>query len=80
MSVWGAEVVRIDGQLMAAVKIQDDWTGSISLHLRKMYLDGNTYYCNVLKNRVNMTGKRAAYLQYEDRCKDALEWYAKTRF
>lgn len=80
MRVWNIEAVRIDGQIMAAVKIQDEWTGNITLHVRKIYLDGNTYYTNVCKERVIMTEARRELLEYEDRCKTALEWYRTTKF
>lgn len=80
MGVWYCECVRIDGQIMAAVKMQDDWTGSITLHLRKIYLDGNTYYTNVQRNRINVTAARERLIEQEGRVRDALEWYHKTKF
>lgn len=80
MGVWYCECVRIDGQIMAAVKMQDDWTGSITLHLRKIYLDGNTYYTNVQRNRINVTSARERLIEHEGRVRDALEWYHKTKF
>lgn len=80
MGLWNVECVRIDGQIMAAVKMQDDYTGNITLHVRKIYLDGNTYYTNVCKNRIVMTDARARLIEYEGRCRDALEWYNKTKF
>lgn len=80
MGVWYCECVRIDGQIMAAVKMQDDWTGAITLHLRKIYLDGNTYYTNVQRNRINVTAARERLIEQEGRIKDALDWYHKTKF
>lgn len=80
MGVWSVECVRIDGEVMAAVKMQDDWTGNIKLHVRKIYLDGDTYYTNVRNERVVMTEARRKLLEYEDRCKTALEWYRQTKF
>ncbi len=80
MGVWYCECVRIDGQIMAAVKMQDDWTGSITLHLRKIYLDGHTYYTNVQRTRINVTAARERLIEQEGRIRDALEWYHKTKF
>ncbi len=80
MGVWHCECVRIDGQLMVAVKMQDDWTGRITLHLRRIHLDGDTYYTNVQGNRINVTEARDRLIKYEDSCKTALEWYRQTKF
>lgn len=79
MGVWNVECVRIDGEIMAAVKMQDDWTGNITLHVRKIHLDGNTYYANVAGQRVNVTGDRYQMIDHENLCKTALEWYHKTK-
>lgn len=80
MSVWNVECVRIDGEVMAAVKIQDDWNGNITLHVRKIHLDGNFYYANVQGQRVDVTYARDLLIGYEDNCKMALDWYRKTKF
>lgn len=80
MGVWYKECVRIDGQVMAAVKIQDEWTGQIKLHVREVRLHGNRYYCNVLKEVVDMTEAHAQLMELESRQKKADEWYAKTKF
>lgn len=80
MGVWTRECVRIDGEVMAAVKMQDDWTGNITLHVRKIFLNGNTYYCNVQKQKINVTDAREQLLRWEDENKRAREWYNKTKF
>lgn len=80
MGVWNVECVKIDGEIMAAVKMQDDWTGHTTLHLRKLHLDGNQYYVNVQKVRINVTDCRDRLIDYEGRCRTALDWYNKTKF
>lgn len=80
MGVWTKECVRIDNEIMAAIRYQDDWSGRITLHVRKIHLDGNTYYCRVDGLRVDVTDAREKLIQYEDNCKNALEWYRQTKF
>lgn len=40
MSIWHKEVVRIDGELMAYVGVQDDYYGTIRYGLRNIHLTG----------------------------------------
>ena len=81
MSVWHCELVRVDGELMAAVRIQDDWTGIIRTNLRKIHLDPKTnhYWFSSEGQRVNVTEMREKFLREEDHIKEALKWYKDTR-
>lgn len=80
MSIWHKEVVRLEGTLKAYLRIQDDWTGQITEGLRNIRCDGDTYYCNVGKQRVILNQERELFLRYEDKVKTALDWYNKTKF
>lgn len=53
MSIWDTEIVRVDGELKAYVKVQNEIKGGITGCLRNIHLDGNRYYCRAdgRKNR-----------------------------
>lgn len=55
MGVYDVELVRLDGEIKAYVKIQNDYTGAIIGQLRKIYLDGNEYYIRADGRMVNVT-------------------------
>ena len=79
MSVYDVEAVRINGDIMAAVRIQDDWSGNIKLNVRRIFPDGNDYYCRCDGQRVKVTEQRRRLLDYEDKVKSAFEWERQTR-
>ena len=80
MSIYGVECVRLNGDIMAYVRVQNDLSGSIRGGLRDIHLDGNGYYCRVDGMRVNVTKQRQQLLDYENKCKTAIDWYNKTKF
>lgn len=73
MSIWHKEVVRVKGDLMAYVEIQNDWTGDIRGGLRELHIDGDRYYVRADGNRVDVTDDRQKMLDYEDKVKRALK-------
>lgn len=77
MSVWQCECVRVDGELMAAVRIQDDWTGNVRTTLRKIHLDPKTghYWFSAEGQHVNVTE-----LREEEKIKEVLKWYKQTKW
>lgn len=82
MSVWHCECVRVDGELMAAVRIQDDWTGNVRTTLRKIHLDPKTdhYWFSSEGQHVDATELRERFLREEDKIKEALKWYKQTNW
>ena len=40
---------------MAAVEIQDEWTGNYKLYIRKIYCDGSRYYCRCDGQKIDMS-------------------------
>lgn len=77
MGIWHKECVRCDGDIMAFIKVQDDYTGNIRPRLCTMHLDGNTYWAKADGQRINMTEERNRLLRYEDKVKSALEFQAR---
>lgn len=57
MGVYDVELTRLDGEIKAYVKIQNDYTGAIIGQLRKIYLDGDEYYIRADGRRVNVSAK-----------------------
>lgn len=57
MGVYDVELTRLDGEIKAYVKIQNDYTGAIIGQLRKIYLDGNEYYIRADGRRVNVSAQ-----------------------
>ena len=81
MSVWHSELVRVDGELMVSVRIQDDWTGIIRTNLRLLHLDPKTnhYWFSSEGQHIDATEMRERFLREEDHIKEALKWYKDTR-
>ena len=69
------ECVRIFGDVMAAIQIQDEWTGNYKIFVRKIYSDGNRYYCNADRKRVDVTEARNQFLRIEEMQRTGLKWY-----
>lgn len=82
MSVWSQEIVRIDGDLMVAARIQDDWTGTIRTTLRQMHMDEKTgrYWYSAEGARIDITTKREDFLRREDQIEAALKWFKETKW
>ena len=80
MGIWHKQVVRLNGDLMAYIEHQDDWTGRITKHIRAIKLDGNTYYCNFMGQRVTVNAEREDFTHEEETNKIARDWYRKTKF
>lgn len=74
------EVTRLNGDLYAFIRIQDEWTGNIKEGLRQIKLDGNQYYIRAETQRHNVTPQVTRFKMHEDKIKSALEWYDKTKF
>ena len=74
------EVTRLNGDLYAFIRIQDEWTGNIKEGLRQIKLDGNQYYIRAETQRHNVTNQVNRFKMHEDKVKSALEWYDKTKF
>ena len=80
MSVYSIECTRLNGDIMAYVRVQNDWTGAILGQVKKIFLDGDNYYCHADGNRVIVNEQRQRFLDYESRVRTALDWYNKTKF
>lgn len=80
MSIWHKEVVKVNGRLMAYVETQNEYTGATKGGLREIHVDDNRYFCRADGQRVDVTEDRERCIDYENRCKIALDWYSRTKF
>lgn len=80
MALYGFEITRLNGDLYAFIRIQDEWTGNITEGIRQVKLDGNDYYFRAETQRHNCTVNVARFREYENKVKSALDWYNKTKF
>ena len=80
MSLYSLELVRLNGDIKAYVRIQNDWSGTITEGIRNIFLKDSRYYIRVDGNEVNVNKQRDDFLMHEDHVKSALKWYAETKF
>ena len=78
MSIWGdPEIVKVDGEYKAFVKVQNDWSGDVRGHLRDIHMDKDgRYYCRADGSRCDVTRIRERYIKQEQDIKSAVD-YAK---
>ena len=78
MGLWDTEVLRVDGNLFAYVRVQNDYNGNISGSFRRIYQDKNNhYYAKADGRNQNMDAQVQKFLAYELRQKEYKEFYDK---
>lgn len=75
MSIWRYNVTRLDGELMAYVKVQDDWTGNIVAALRKVRMDDEGYYFRAENRRIHINKEVESYTRRESEIEYALKFF-----
>lgn len=78
MSILGdPEIVKVDGEYKAYVKIQNDWSGDVGGCLRDIHMDKDCrYYCIAGGRRCDVSRIRERYIKREQDIESAVE-YAK---
>lgn len=73
--IYDKEVIRVDGNLYAYIRVQNEYTGNVSGSFRRIYKDKNGYYakCDGKNNYISIDG----FLQHEALQKEAMEFYKK---
>lgn len=77
MSVWDVEVTYLDSDLMAYVKIYDDYSGNITGTLRKVRCIDGHYYIKADGRQINLDNQIAGLLEYKDMTERAISFYKK---
>lgn len=80
MSLYSLELVRLNGDIKAYVRIQNDWSGQITEGIRNIFLKDNRYYIRVDGCEHIVNRQREEFLMNEQHIKDALKWYKDTKF
>ena len=75
--IWDNEVFRCDGNLYVFTRIQNEFTGNISGHFRRIYNDHMGYYAKVDGKNNYISGEVDAFLKREAIQKEAIEFYKK---
>ena len=75
MSIWSYNIIRVDGQLFAYIRIQDDYTGNIAGRFSKVHQSGFDYYFRAEGKRNLCTRQVDAFLSREVHQKAAIEFY-----
>lgn len=80
MSLYDYELVRLNGDIKAYVRIQNDYTGQITEGIRNIFLKCNKRYFRADGQEVNVTSKYEEFRIKEGKIRDALKWYNETKF
>lgn len=78
MSTWSTDIIEVDGKLFAYVRLQNDFSGNVSGHFRRIYYDknGRSYF---KADGVNQYIDVRSFKEHQDHIKKALEFYKKYR-
>lgn len=75
--IWGNEVFRVDGNLYVFTRIQNEFTGNISGHFRRIYKDKNGYYAKADGKNQYLNGEVDGFLKHEAYQKEAMDFFKK---
>lgn len=73
--IWGNEVFKVDGNLYVFTRIQNEFTGNISGHFRRIYKDKHGYYAKADGKNNYLNGEVESFLKREVYQKEALEFF-----
>lgn len=73
--IYDTEITRVNGDLYAFIRVQNEYTGNVSGSFRRIYKDKHGYYakCDGKNNYLNVDG----YLQRESLIREAMDFYKK---
>lgn len=75
MSLWSYDIIRVDGDIKAYARTQNDYTGAITGALRTIHeVNGKKYFKND-HQKIICTQDVINFIQYEETVKKALEFY-----
>lgn len=75
--IWSKQVLRVDGELKAYVRVQNEFTGSIQGRLYAIKESGNGFYVNADGERQDITKERDAFIEKEAFIKRAVDNYKR---
>ena len=75
--IWEIEIIRVDGNLFAYTRIQNEFTGNISGHFRRIYKDKNGYYAKADGRNQYLNSAVDSFLKQETHTKEAIDFFRK---
>lgn len=75
--IWDHEVFKVDGNLYVFTRIQNEFTGNISGHFRRVYKDKNGYYAKADGKNNYLNGEVESFLKHEAYLKEAMDFFKK---
>ena len=75
--LYDSEVVRVNGDLYAFIRIQNEFTGNVSGSFRRIYKDKNGYYAKADGKNNYMNSQVQGYIQRESQEKEYRDFYKK---
>ena len=80
MSIYSTEITRLNGDLMAFVRIQNDWTGQIRGRIATVISQNGRKHIVADGTKRDVTIQCEDFLRKEEQVKVALDWYKKTKW
>ena len=80
MSIYSTEITRLNGDLMAYVRIQNDWTGQIRGRIATVISQKGRKHIVADGQKKDVTIQCEDFLRKEEQIKAALDWYKKTKW
>ena len=77
MAVWDTEIIKADGNMYAFIRVQNEFTGNISGHFRRIYKDKNGYYAKADGKNQYLNGEVDGFLKREAYQKEAMDFFKK---
>lgn len=75
--LYDTEVVRVDGNLYAFIRVQNEFTGNVSGSFRRIYKDKDGYYAKADGKNNYMTSQVQSFLQRESQEREYRDFYKK---
>ncbi len=80
MSIHDIEITKLNGDYMAYVRIQNDWTGQIRGRIATIISANGRKHIVADGQKKDVTIQVEDYIRKEDQIKEALKWYKQTKW
>lgn len=77
MAVWDTEIIKADGNMYAFIRVQNEFTGNISGHFRRIYKDKHGYYAKADGKNQYLNSEVDGFLKREASQKEAMDFFKK---
>lgn len=77
MSLYGFNIIRVDGKFYAHAGIQNEWSGNVSYTFKRIYHKGGRYYFKADSQVHDCSSAVASHIQYEAQRQEEHNFYLK---